>query len=342
MGKMKIDLAVWTAVNGYEWQPGSVYSQRELAGYKDAIGPLEQYSLPLGGLFLKDGKAVFYRVQIADRMDSRGRGAIYLVLGTVPEENASGVDFAEIFNSPEMAKPQKPFPTAIEHDVKPCECKTPLGRVAFTERRFNGTGTFSDLGGWCAEAQGGKLNVQITGTMESPLFTVGYAPYVAPAPVKKEPERPQERHSPADSRGEPFPLFEGQYRVASNYGNHASYGAPPADDGAPCPYGGASGEYDGPERQPLREARPMGGLDKFSLTLGFSLGFALGIVLSSLAFLAISKTDWKWLNGEGNSNRDGCAKIVKPVYRDKDGDASASRDGDEQWRQNQKREDWER
>ena len=235
---MKIDLAVWTAVNGYEWQPGSVYPQRELAGYKDAIGPLEPYSLPLGGLFLKDGKAVFYRVQIAERMDSRGRGAVYLVLGAIPAGRAAEVDFAEIFNSPEMSKPRKPFPTAIEHNAKPRECRTPLGRGGFAERRFNGARIFSDLGGWCAEAKGGKLNVRITGTMESPLFTVGYAPSVAsapvfpvgyatsvaPAPVRKEPEWPRERHSPADGRGEPLR----------------------------------------PERPPHREAGPMGGVDKFS------------------------------------------------------------------------------
>lgn len=339
---MKIDLAVWTAVNGYEWQPGSVYSQRELAGYKDAIGPLEQYSLPLGGLFLKDGKAVFFRVQIADRMDSRGRGAIYLVLGTVPEENASGVDFAEIFNSPEMAKPQKPFPTAIEHDVKPCECKTPLGRVAFTERRFNGAGTFSDLGGWCAEAQGGKLNVQITGTMESPLFTVGYAPYVAPAPVKKEPERPQERHSPEDSRGESLPLFERQYREASDYGRQYPHGVPRTLDGASHTYAGTSRTYDDTAHSPHREAGLLAGRDKLSFELGFYLGLLLGFVLSSLVFLAISKIDWKWLNGEGYSTRFGRAKIANTFHRDNDGDAAVHRDGDEQWRQNQEREDLER
>ena len=179
---MKIDLAVWTAVDGYDWQPGNVYSPKELASYKDAIGPLEQYSLPLGGLFLKDGRAVFYRVQIADRMDSRGRGAIYLVLGTVAESRVSEVDFAEIFNSPELAQPQKPFPTAIEHDAKPRKYRSPLGRAGFAERRFTGSETFAELGGWCAEAKEGRLNVRITGTMESPLFTVEYAPGAKSSP----------------------------------------------------------------------------------------------------------------------------------------------------------------
>ena len=190
---MKIDLAVWTAVNGYDWQPGSVYSPKELASYKDEIGALVPDSLPLGGLFLKDGRAVFYRVQIAERMDSRGRGAIYCVLGTVPEGKAKEIDFAFVFNSAEMAQPQKPFPTAIEYNAELRELKLPLGRAAFDEKRFTGAETFSELGGWCEEAKGGKLNVKITGSIDAPLFTVNYKPHVEPAvvPPKSPPPPPQ-------------------------------------------------------------------------------------------------------------------------------------------------------
>ena len=185
---MKIDLAVWTAVNGYDWQPGSVYSPKELAGYKDEIGPLVPDSLPVGGLFLKDGRVVFYRVQIAERMDSRGRGAIYCVLGTVPEGRAKEIDFFAVFNSVEMAQPQKPFPTAIEYQEGTRDYKSPLGRSAFDERRFTGAETFSELGGWCGEAKGGKLIVRITGNMEAPLFTVNYKPHLEPI---VEPPNPQ-------------------------------------------------------------------------------------------------------------------------------------------------------
>lgn len=185
---MKIDLAVWTAVNGYDWQPGSVYSPKELAGYKDEIGALIPDSLPLGGLFLKDGRAVFYRVQIAERMDSRGRGAIYCVLGTVPEDKAKEIDFSVVFNSAEMAQPRKPFPTAIEYNAELCEFKSPLGRAAVDEKRFTGVVTFSELGGWCEEAKGGKLNVKITGSIDAPLFTVNYKPHVEP--IVEQPKPP--------------------------------------------------------------------------------------------------------------------------------------------------------
>lgn len=200
---MKIDLAVWTAVNGYDWQPGSVYSPKELAGYKDEIGPLVPDTLPLGGLFLKDGKAVFYRVQIADRMDSRGRGAIYCVLGTVPEERAKEIDFSVVFNSPEMAQPQKPFPAAVECNAEKREFKSPLGRTAIDEKRFTGAETFSELGGWCEEANGGKLNVKISGSIEAPLFAVNYKPHVEPVVAPSLPPPPARRPQPEEYRDTP-------------------------------------------------------------------------------------------------------------------------------------------
>lgn len=200
---MKIDLAVWTAVNGYDWQPGSVYSPKELAGYKDEIGPLVPDSLPLGGLFLKGGRAVFYRVQIAERMDSRGRGAIYCVLGTVPEDRAKDIDFSVVFNSAEMARPQKPFPTAIEYNAEVREFRSPLGHTAFDEKRFTGVETFSELGGWCEEAKGGKLNVKITGSIDAPLFAVNYTPHVEPIVVPSEPPLSPPRQQNGGSRDVP-------------------------------------------------------------------------------------------------------------------------------------------
>ena len=214
---MKIDLAVWTAVNGYDWQPGSVYSPRELAGYKDEIGPLVPDSLPVGGLFLKDGRVVFYRVQIAERMDSRGRGAIYCVLGTVPEDRAKEIDFSFVFNSAEMTQPQKPFPTAIEFQEEARDYKSSLGRSAFDERRFTGAETFSELGGWCGEAKGGKLIVRITGNMEAPLFTVNYKPHVEPVvePPKPQPQ-PQQRHTDVYSDMSPRSPYNQPVRAVSD------------------------------------------------------------------------------------------------------------------------------
>lgn len=181
---MKINLAVWTAVNGYAWQPGSVYSPDELARYKNEIGQLDANDLPFGGLFLKDGKAVFWRTQIAPRMDSCGRGAVYCVVGAVPEDMAAKVDFHAVFASSEVSKPQKPFPTSLELPERMGEFKTPLGNAAFAERRVDGTETFSELGGWCEEANGGRLDVRITGSLDAPLFIVAYKPRAVPPPLR--------------------------------------------------------------------------------------------------------------------------------------------------------------
>ena len=197
--EMKIKLAVWTAVEGYGWQPGSAYLPEELADYKREIGPLVPGTLPLGGLFIKDGKVVFYRVQIAERMDSRGRDAIYCLLGRVPEDEAGAVDFAAVFNSPEMAVAQKPFPTAIELDSAPGECKSHLGGEGFRERSFSGAETFSELGGWCQEARGGMLRVRIDGSMDCPLFKVNYTPRAVPASVPPSLPRTVEPSKPYPS-----------------------------------------------------------------------------------------------------------------------------------------------
>lgn len=173
---MKINLAVWTAVNGYDWQPGSVYAPEDLVRYKDEIGTLDANNLPFGGVFLKDGNAVFWRVQIAPRMDSCGRGAVYCVVGAVPEDMAAKMDFRAVFASSEVSQPQKPFPAALDLPECTCEFKSPLGSKPLAERRFNGTETFSEIGGWCEEAKGGQLKIRITGTLDTPLFIVAYTP----------------------------------------------------------------------------------------------------------------------------------------------------------------------
>lgn len=206
---MKINLAVWTAVNGYAWQPGHVYSPEDLVRYKDEIGALDPNNLPFGGVFLKDGNAVFWRVQIAPRMDSCGRGAVYCVVGAVPEDMAAKVDFRAVFASSEVSQPQKPFPTALDLPECTCEFKSPLGSKGFAERRFNGTETFSEIGGWCKEARGGQLKIRITGTQDTPLFIVAYTPPRRPAveaamPAATPPPRPAVQVESRTSCPNPF------------------------------------------------------------------------------------------------------------------------------------------
>lgn len=114
---MKINLAVYTATEGFDWQPGSVYSRSELNRYKEMIGRFPDIlmeKVPYGGIFVCDGKLVFYRLHIAERGDSRGRDALYCVLGTMPLEAGRKVDLGKVFKMPQFSAPMRPFPVAVE------------------------------------------------------------------------------------------------------------------------------------------------------------------------------------------------------------------------------------
>ena len=281
---MKINLAVWTAVEGYDWQPGSIYSPRELADFKDEIGPLVPDSLPLGGLFLKDGMAVFYRVQIAERMDSRGRGAIYCVLGTVPADKAGEVDFAAVFNSPEMAEPKKPFPVSIDYQGGSATHNSPLGRDGFSDRRFNGAETFSELGGWCSEANGGKLKVRIARTMDAPLFVVDYKPHVEPV-VEPPKTSPQTSYMAANEQQQPPPSLHPHKRVSA-----------------------AASSWPEPEipNQDMASARAASVRSQNVLTafcLGAFLGFVGGVFLTVLVV-------WLWPSAKVEKSPAGTASVL--------------------------------
>ena len=114
---MKIDLAVYTAQEGYAWQPDTAIARSELFAFKECIGKFPSttdYELPYGGVFLKGDQVVFYRFHIASRIDFRGRDALYCVLGVVPRNAAGGVDPRALFALPEFAGPMIPFPATAE------------------------------------------------------------------------------------------------------------------------------------------------------------------------------------------------------------------------------------
>lgn len=284
---MKINLAIWTAVDGYDWQPGSIYSPKELADFKDEIGPLVPDSLPIGGLFLKGGTVVFYRVQIADRMDSHGRGAIYCVLGTLPEDKAGDVDFSVVFNSPEMAVPKKPFPLSIDYQGGPSTHNTSLGRDGFSERRFNGTDTFCELGGWCNEAKAGKLKVRITGTMDAPLFVVDYKPHVEPVVEPPKPP-PQPFYMAASEQQQPPSSLHLHKRVSTSPSSWPEPEMPNQQNRASMSASTAL-------------ARPQDGLKAFCS--GAILGFVGGVFLTALVV-------WLWPSTKVEKSPDGTASVL--------------------------------
>lgn len=114
---MKINMAIYTAQEGYSWQPGSSLSAAELKGYKECIGKFpspDAVDFPFGGVFLKDDKVVFYRYHIAKKIDFRGRDALYCALGVIPKDVAHKVNPVLIFALPQFAGPVKPFPVEAE------------------------------------------------------------------------------------------------------------------------------------------------------------------------------------------------------------------------------------
>lgn len=114
---MRIDIAVYTAQEGYSWQPGTALCAQELREYKNCIGRFpspDSGEFPIGGIFLKEDKVVFYRYHVAKRIDFRGRDALYCVLGVLPKSEVSHVDPKALFALPEFAGVVRPFPTRAD------------------------------------------------------------------------------------------------------------------------------------------------------------------------------------------------------------------------------------
>ena len=114
---MKMDLAVYTAQEGYSWQPGTALTAEDLGKFKKAIGRFpsaDAADFPFGGVLTVDGRVVFYRYHVAKKIDFCGRDALYCVLGAVPFADAAKIDPATLFALPEFAGPMKPFPVALE------------------------------------------------------------------------------------------------------------------------------------------------------------------------------------------------------------------------------------
>ena len=114
---MKMDLAVYTAQEGYSWQPGTALTAEDLGKFKKAIGRFpsaDAADFPFGGVLKVDGRVVFYRYHVAKKIDFCGRDALYCVLGAVPFVDAAKIDPAMLFALPEFAGPMKPFPVALE------------------------------------------------------------------------------------------------------------------------------------------------------------------------------------------------------------------------------------
>lgn len=119
---MKIELAIYTAQEGYSWQPGTSIDLETLKAYKARIGKFpspDAPGFPFGGVFLAGNKVVFYRYHVAKKIDFRGRDALYCVLGVVAKDKAAEIDSKALFALPQFAAPMQPFPTEAELPTSP-------------------------------------------------------------------------------------------------------------------------------------------------------------------------------------------------------------------------------
>ena len=200
---MKIKLAVYTAQEGYSWQPGTAFTTEDLVAFKKGIGKFpspDSTDFPFGGIFLLGDRVVFYRYHVAKKIDFRGRDALYCVLGAVSREDAAKIDPAALFAQPEFAGPMKPFPTELELQEADS----------------------SAVPEWLKNLGGNTLDVRITGTADNPKYAVVQEPIKvpqppAPEPAAGQPSEPNPQHgvqtpAPAPATGpaspEPKPQAE--------------------------------------------------------------------------------------------------------------------------------------
>ena len=164
---MKIEIAVYTAQEGYSWQPGTKITAQELKDYKACIGKFpspDAEGFPFGGVFLKDDKVVFYRYHVAKKIDFRGRDALYCVLGALPKSDAVSIDPKALFALPEFAGVVKPFPTQAE--LPPSSSET--------------------VPEWLKNLDFMSLDVRITGLQDDLKFAVTQEKVKVPEPPKVE------------------------------------------------------------------------------------------------------------------------------------------------------------
>lgn len=147
---MKMELAVYTAQEGYSWQPGTAFTSDELMQFKKCMGKFpspDSMDFPFGGIFRLGELVVFYRYHVAKKIDFRGRDALYCILGAVSREEAAKIDPGVLFTLPEFAQPVKPFPTSAAVPETP-----------------------SAPAWWLEKLNGEILNVRISGPADKPKY----------------------------------------------------------------------------------------------------------------------------------------------------------------------------
>ena len=196
---MKVNMAVYTAVHGFDWQPGTVFERRELNRFYEMIGDfpdIMMQKVPFGGAFVCDGRFVFYRFHVNVHGDSRGRDALYCVVGAVPVEDAPRLNLMQVMTVPEFAGPVKPFPVGMDgKEIEPAG--TPKTRREL-QSRVDAIAGLNDIGSCAAYYSRGSFVCRITETEGRFAFKVQCAnpDIVDPPPPPPPPPKPVVAESP--------------------------------------------------------------------------------------------------------------------------------------------------
>ncbi len=211
-----IPLAVYTATEGYGWHCGDEFPQTAWENYRRLIGRLpdiDSGELPFGGAFSVPEGIVFYRCFVNRHADSKGRNALYLILGVIPQDAVAAVDFSILYQSPEFSGPITPFPTQMCYTGTPTEAASFALNAPF-EKESNNPKLFRQMGD--CFAHGGKLKFQVDGTILEPLFRISYQPpapaksatvmtTAAPVFVRQQDARPDDTDRPSLRQYQPLP-----------------------------------------------------------------------------------------------------------------------------------------
>ncbi len=173
---MKLNLAVYTATEGYSWQNGTKISNNDLINYKRIIGRFPDPTvdvIPFGGAFLCNNKAVFYRFHIAKQADSKGRDALYLVLGECEKTQAGQIDFKKLFALPEFSGTSNIFPVEVNY-VGGSSMPTTIDFSASFNKNYSKKEDLSLIGTFLSNAPNNDLIIRINGSENFPLIAVNY------------------------------------------------------------------------------------------------------------------------------------------------------------------------
>ena len=186
---MKINLAIYTAKEGYSWQSGKNISQKSLIEYKQIIGRFPDPTvdiLPFGGAFLCKNKAVFYRFHIAKQADSKGRDALYVVLGEVDKELACKINFQTLFMQSEFALTANIYPDEMNY-IGGTAKTSGLDFSKSFSKNYLQTEDLTIIGDILSNADGDNLTIKIAGNYTSPMISINYkVPVTVAAQVKTD------------------------------------------------------------------------------------------------------------------------------------------------------------